>query len=46
MVVQDERVRSYHQFNEHEFEQTMGDSEGQGSMVCYSPWGLKELDMT
>ena len=28
------------------FEQTPGDSEGQGSLVCCSPWGLKELDMT
>ena len=30
----------------HEFEQTLGDSEGQGSMVCCSPWGRKELDTT
>ena len=29
-----------------EFEQTLGDSEGQGSLVCCSPWGCKELDMT
>jgi len=29
-----------------EFEQTPGDSEGQGSLACYSPWGCKELDMT
>ena len=29
----------------HEFEQTLGDSEGQGSLVCYSPWGRKETDM-
>ena len=34
----------YHQLNGHEFEQTQGDSEGQGSLVCYSPWGHKELD--
>ena len=27
-------------------EQTAGDSEGQGSLVCYSPWGRKESDMT
>ena len=27
-------------------EQTLGDSEGQGSLVCCSPWGHKELDMT
>ena len=30
----------------HEFEQNLGDSEGQGSLVCYSPWGYKELDTT
>ena len=29
-----------------EFEQTPGDSEGQGSLGCCSPWGCKELDMT
>ena len=28
------------------FEQTLGDSEGQGSLACCSPWGLKESDMT
>ena len=28
------------------FEQTLGDSEGQRSLVCYSPWGHKELDTT
>ena len=32
--------------NGHEFEQTLGDSEGQGSLVCYSPWGREESDMT
>ena len=29
-----------------EFEQTPGDGEGQGSLVCRSPWGCKELDLT
>ena len=29
-----------------EFEQTLGDSEGQGSLACCSPWGCKELDTT
>ena len=33
-------------FNGHEFEQTPGDSEGQGSLACCSPWGCKESDMT
>ena len=36
----------HHQLNGHEFEQTQGDSEGQGSLVCCSPWGCKESDMT
>ena len=30
----------------HEFEQTPGDSEGQGILAWCSPWGCKELDMT
>ena len=30
----------------HEFERALGDGEGQGSLVCCSPWGYKELDMT
>ena len=32
--------------NEHEFEQTLGDSGGQGSLACSSPWGRKELNVT
>ena len=36
----------HHGLNGHEFEQTLGDSEGQGSLACCSPWGHKELDMT
>ena len=35
----------HHQLNGCEFEQALGDGEGQGSLVCCSPWGLKELDM-
>ena len=34
-------VRSHHQLNEHEFEQTLGGSGGQRSPACYSPWGGK-----
>ena len=37
---------SNHQLNGHEFEQTQGDSEGQGSLMCCSPWGRKESDTT
>ena len=36
----------HHQLNGDEFEQTLGDSEGQGSLVFYSPWGYKVSDMT
>ena len=32
--------------NGHEFEQAPGVGDGQGSLVCYSPWGHKESDMT
>ena len=32
--------------NGHEFEQALGDGEGQGSLACCSPWGGKELDTT
>ena len=35
-----------HQLDGHEFEQIPGESEGQGSLVCCSPWGLKESDTT
>ena len=32
--------------NGHEFEQTLGDGGGQGSLVCCGPWGNEESDMT
>ena len=34
----------HHWLNGHEFEQTQGESEGQGSLACCSPWGHKESD--
>ena len=34
-----------HCLNGHEFEQAAGDCEGQGSLVCCSPWGHKDSDM-
>ena len=43
---QDEIVGCLHQLNEHEFDQTLGDSEGQGSLTCCSPWGQKDSDTT
>ena len=45
-TTEDEMVGWHHWLNETEFEQTSEDSEGQGSLVCYSPWGHKELDTT
>ena len=36
----------HHQLNGHASEQAPGDSEGQGSLVCCSPWGHKELGTT
>ena len=36
----------HHQLSGHEFEQTLENGEGQGSLVCCSPWGCKESDMT
>ena len=36
----------HHWLNGHEFKQALGESEEQGSLACYSPWGDKELDTT
>ena len=41
---EDEMVGWHHWFNGHDFEQTLGDGEGQGSQVCCSPWGRKIRD--
>ena len=38
-MTEDEMVGWYHQLNGHEIEQTQGDSEVQGSLVCYSSLG-------
>ena len=45
-MTEDEMVGWHHQLNGHEFEQVLGDGEGQGGLVCCSPWGHKELDTT
>ena len=42
-VVENEMIKQHHQLNGHEFEQTLGDGEGQGSLVCCSPWVAKSL---
>ena len=41
-VTEDEMVGWHHQLDGHEFEKTLGDGEGQGSLACCSPWGLIE----
>ena len=41
-MTEHEMVGRHHQINGHEFEQTMGDSEGRGGLVCCSPWGHKD----
>ena len=43
---EDEIVGWHHQLNGQDFDQTLGDGDGQGSLVCCSPWGRKELNMT
>ena len=43
---EDEMVGWHHWLNGHEFEQALGDGEGQGSLACCRPWGCKESDMT
>ena len=45
-ATENEMVGWHHWLNGHETEQTPGDSERQESLVCCSPWDLKELDMT
>ena len=40
-VTEDELVGWHHQLHGHECKQTLGDSEGQGSLVCCSPWDHK-----
>ena len=45
-TTEDEMVGWHHQLHGYEFEQTLEDTEGQGSLVCCSPWSLKESDRT
>ena len=45
-AAEDEMVGWHHRLNGHEFEQTPGDSERQGSLVCCSPSGHKGTDTT
>ena len=45
-MTEDEMVEWHHWLNGHEFELTLGVGDGQGSLVCCSPWGHQVLDMT
>ena len=41
ITTEDEMVEWHHQFNGHEFERTLGENQGHGSLECYSPWVTK-----
>ena len=43
-TTEDEMIGWHHRLNGHKFEQALGVYDGQGSLVCCSPWGHKELD--
>ena len=45
-MTEDEMVGWHRRFNGHELEQALGDGEGQWGLMCCSPWGHKESDMT
>ena len=45
-TTEDEMVVWHHQLNGHEYEQTLGVDDGQGSLACCSPWGRTESDTT
>ena len=45
-MTEDEMVDWHHRLNGYEFEQALGVGNGQGSLVCWSQWGRKELQMT
>ena len=44
-MTEDEMIGWYHRL-EHEFEEAPGVGDGQGGLMCCSPWGHKESDMT
>ena len=45
-MTEDKIIGWNHRLSRHEFEQTLGESERQGSLVCYNPLGCKLLDAT
>ena len=45
-MTENEMVGLHHQFDGHEFEQSLGTGEGKRSLACCSPWGSKKSDTT
>ena len=45
-MTEDEMVGWHHRLDGHEVKQPLGDGDGQGSLLCYSPWDRKESDIT
>ena len=45
-MTEDDMIGRHHRLNGHEFEQTLGDSEGQGRLACCSPWDSRESGPT
>ena len=45
-MTEDKMVGWHHLLKGHEFQQALGDGEGQGSLACCSPWGHKKSDRT
>ena len=45
-MTENEMVGWHHQLHEHEFEQSLGVGDGQGSLVRCNPWGRKESNTT
>ena len=43
-MTEDKMFGRHHRLNGHEFEEALGNDEGQGSLVCHSPWDRKESD--
>ena len=45
-MTEDEMVGWHQQLDGYEFDQALGVGDGQGSLLCYSPWGCQESDTT
>ena len=45
-MTENEMVGWHQELSGYEFEQALGDNEGQGSLACCNPWGHKESDTT